>query len=281
MSTTKKTIAEKARSHGLEPKSVYPRINRGWPEERLYIPLQPVGGRATSLPLWLKERALHRGMQDAVRQSRVSRGEASRPHFFLRPIKGEFEVRATDSPLRVLRKQEQLTATEVAERVGLHITKYCALETGALCPWGTSGSLKLQAKKCARYFDADPRELWDGGPTDEDIHVNRENWFNVEHLRSDEALDLRHDSLMLYDALEAFANSSKCHVNARNTRLRDFEILKERFGFNREQTAKTLDELGQQFGLSIERIRNIESRSLNWLRKFFKDHDKAFQRRYE
>jgi RNA polymerase primary sigma factor len=46
---------------------------------------------------------------------------------------------------------------------------------------------------------------------------------------------------------------------------REETILRKRFGIG-EEKAHTLEELGQQFGLTRERIRQIEARALRKLR---------------
>ena len=58
---------------------------------------------------------------------------------------------------------------------------------------------------------------------------------------------------------------------------REREIVRNRFGLNESRTPMTLDEVGKHYGLTRERIRQIESKALRKLRgpKFrvlFKDY---------
>ena len=64
--------------------------------------------------------------------------------------------------------------------------------------------------------------------------------------------------------LSSFMNS----LDARET-----IILRERFGLNGAQE-KTLEEIGHQFGLTRERIRQLQNSALNNLRKMLESQSK-------
>lgn len=50
------------------------------------------------------------------------------------------------------------------------------------------------------------------------------------------------------------------------------EVLKQRYGFNEENTERTLEEIGQQFGVTRERIRQIENRALQLAKEYCLKH---------
>jgi RNA polymerase primary sigma factor/RNA polymerase sigma factor len=56
---------------------------------------------------------------------------------------------------------------------------------------------------------------------------------------------------------------------------REQEIIIRRFGLNRGQEPLTLKQVGAEMGVSKERIRQIECRALNHLRKVFEDENIA------
>ncbi len=57
---------------------------------------------------------------------------------------------------------------------------------------------------------------------------------------------------------------------------REFDIIKEHFGFNENHKPKTLEEIAQKYGLSRERIRSIEKKALRKLK-----NDPNFKNMYE
>ncbi|MBY0404716.1 MAG: sigma-70 family RNA polymerase sigma factor, partial [Cyanobacteria bacterium] len=54
-------------------------------------------------------------------------------------------------------------------------------------------------------------------------------------------------------------------------RPRERDVLKLRFGLN-DGNKRTLEEIGQLFGVSRERVRQIETRALNKLRKMCRNN---------
>ena len=52
---------------------------------------------------------------------------------------------------------------------------------------------------------------------------------------------------------------------------REKEVLILRYGLDRNGTKKTLDEIGMQYGVSRERIRQIENRAISKLKKMCKN----------
>ncbi len=69
-----------------------------------------------------------------------------------------------------------------------------------------------------------------------------------------------------YEQLEEKTNSSMVRSLIAKLAPRELEILRHRFGLDGEPE-KTLDEMGQKFGLTRERIRQLQNGALQKLRK--------------
>ena len=52
------------------------------------------------------------------------------------------------------------------------------------------------------------------------------------------------------------------------------DVLMLRFGLGKDGTKKTLEEIGTQYNVSRERIRQIENRAISKLRKLCRDKNK-------
>jgi len=77
---------------------------------------------------------------------------------------------------------------------------------------------------------------------------------------------------------EALAHEATLrHLGKALARLRPMEIavIRKRFGFQDEETEFTLAEIGADFGVSRERIRQIQEQALRKLRKFFERSNAA------
>jgi RNA polymerase primary sigma factor len=69
-----------------------------------------------------------------------------------------------------------------------------------------------------------------------------------------------------YEQLEGKTSSNMLHGLVARLEPREAEILRHRFGLEGD-AEKTLDEVGQRFGLTRERIRQIQELALKKLRK--------------
>jgi len=75
-----------------------------------------------------------------------------------------------------------------------------------------------------------------------------------------------------YEQLEEKTNSALVHEMVETLDAREKAILRQRFGLDGDER-KTLEEIGEQFGVTRERIRQIEEIALKKLRKRIQDLD--------
>ena len=68
---------------------------------------------------------------------------------------------------------------------------------------------------------------------------------------------------------ESMIDDIKCMLEQLSQKERDVLIL--RFGLNNDGNKKTLDEIGSIYGVSRERIRQIENRAISKLKKLCKN----------
>jgi len=75
-----------------------------------------------------------------------------------------------------------------------------------------------------------------------------------------------------YEQLEEKTNSALVHEMVETLDAREKAILRQRFGLDGDER-KTLEEIGEQFGVTRERIRQIEEIALKKLRKRIQELD--------
>ena len=112
--------------------------------------------------------------------------------------------------------------------------------------WATTVTLIAKALKVDE-FDLFPQHLWD----------KRQNTFELE-IDSENMIEFNENKYIEDNTRIEFGKALA------SLEPREEEIIKERFGFDSEQ--KTYREISERFGVSFERIRQIEQRALRKLR---------------
>src|SRR6058998_1603117 len=97
-------------------------------------------------------------------------------------------------------------------------------------------------------------------PTSLDAPIGDDESNRVADVVKDEAADTP------YEQLEEKTNSAMIHEMVQTLDAREQAILRQRFGLDGDDR-KTLEEIGEQFGVTRERIRQIEELALRKLRK--------------
>lgn len=165
-------------------------------------------------------------------------------------------VRAADttrSNLTARRVALGLTATQLAERAGVHVGRVCSLETGYASPRAECrGKWRPYAVAVADYLWTTCEELWPE-------HAPREPRLprSASPPRPDE----------LYDAAESTARitTAVAQLPARHA-----YVIACRFGLG-DNEPQTLLEVGEGLGLSSERVRQLETEALARLAKTLGD----------
>jgi len=103
-------------------------------------------------------------------------------------------------------------------------------------------------------------------PTSLDAPIGDDESNRVADVVKDEAADTP------YEQLEEKTNSAMIHEMVQTLDAREQAILRQRFGLDGDDR-KTLEEIGEQFGVTRERIRQIEEIALKKLRKRIQDLD--------
>jgi len=116
-----------------------------------------------------------------------------------------------------------------------------------------SDELGITAKRIAHYRKASAR------PTSLDAPLGDDDTNRVGEIIADENADTP------FEQLEEKTNSTMIHDLLPTLDSREQEILRQRFGLQGDE--KTLEEVGQQFGVTRERIRQIQEIALAKLRK--------------
>ena len=105
-------------------------------------------------------------------------------------------------------------------------------------------------------------------PTSLDAPIGDDETNRVADIVKDESADTP------YEQLEEKTNSALVHEMVETLDAREKAILRQRFGLDGDDR-KTLEEIGEQFGVTRERIRQIEEIALKKLRKRIQELDTA------
>jgi len=103
-------------------------------------------------------------------------------------------------------------------------------------------------------------------PTSLDAPIGDDETNRVADIVKDESADTP------YEQLEEKTNSALVHEMVETLDAREKAILRQRFGLDGDER-KTLEEIGEQFGVTRERIRQIEEIALKKLRKRIQELD--------
>ena len=141
------------------------------------------------------------------------------------------QIRKTREALSINRTEEEVTVHEVAEQIGIRAEKVAALQDMARDPLSLDSSLS----------DDNPDSISDFIPSADD---------------GPEARALRQEIIGILLGSTA------------NLTAREQFVLRQRFGLD-DGHERTLEEIGSEYGVTRERIRQIESKALGKLRKKF------------
>ena len=174
------------------------------------------------------------------------------------------------------RKRAGLTITEVAKRIGISFPAYSGYENGRLYP-----GKKSQKKICSFYgsmgiflFEDDvfPEEIRDLSkkkyiPKKEPQSRPEITYLPLSDIRyiSDHNPDIPAEYEMDLDMMRKYLAEGVRNILS-TLSSREERVLRMRFGLGEYGREHTLEEIGNSFGLSEERIRQIEALALKRLR---------------
>lgn len=174
------------------------------------------------------------------------------------------EVRVRNNLIRQRREELGLSQVQLAEKAGVSIFSYGALERMTRLPRTASGEWTRSARLLASFFNVRPGDLFPsticdfGMPvmtrlvdSDEFVQLGQAHLPPVEPPGS----ELEHEQLRERIG-EALATLSDREAN----------LVRRRYGIDTVQDGATLEELAQDNGVSRERVRQIIYKALNKLR---------------
>lgn len=177
----------------------------------------------------------------------------------------EVTVRIRNNRLKQRREELGLASGEFARRAGVSPSTYSALETMRESPWGADGDWRPVAILLSEFHGCALDDLFPGA-------IKR-----VKNTTATRRLDERDMARLMESAprqlmppademLEAVEASDVIDKALARLSSREERVIRTRFGLNGSGESATYEEIGQDSGVTRERIRQIEATALRRLR---------------
>lgn len=173
----------------------------------------------------------------------------------------ELELKISNNQLKQRRKALGLSRNKLSDMLNIPATSYGLLENMKINPKRKDGRWRDMVYRISDFYYADPEDLFP--PITRNVKNNKA----IKRIDESDALLLMGNCQALPDE-SAMASGSKQDISKALKTLtqREEAVIRYRYGLNEEKTEMTLEDIGELFGISKERIRGIESKALRKLR---------------
>jgi RNA polymerase sigma factor (sigma-70 family) len=173
-------------------------------------------------------------------------------------------IKLRNNHLVAFREALGWSAPEMARQVGLEYNIYIRYECLHRSPVSRYGGWKESALRLAQYVGLSPAELWP------DV-IQKVVKSKVQlKMTGEQALALAGMEPKALPSPEECAIASECrtmlHTVLEELSPRERVVIKKRFGINSNEETQTLEEVGDELGISRARVRQVERRALYKLR---------------